>query len=117
MTEDITAAELARRMGDVLRQFENLVKQVEERYARKDWLDLYQKGIDLQIQSVKEQIGTKANKSDLPDMSVYVKKDIHDELKKDVEELKASNTWLFRLVIGFVILGVLGAMVSFGVKS
>lgn len=112
--DNISSAELARRMGDVLRQFENLVKQVEDRYVRRDVVELWEKGIELQVQQVKENLGTKANKSDLPDMSKYVGIDAFNALLQDVKEIKDNGTWLWRIVIGAIVLGVLGAVITFG---
>lgn len=101
-------------MGDVLRQFENLVRQVEDRYVRRDVVELYQKGIDLQIASINQSLGNKANKTDLPDMAGYVTKDKYDALKQDVEEMKSNATWLWRLVLGIIIAGVLAAVIQYG---
>lgn len=111
---EISPAELSRRMGDVLRQFENLVKQVEDRYVRRDVIELYQKGVDLELASIKSSLDSKADKVLLPDMTKYVSKDKFDGLAQDVSELQSANTWLIRLVMGIIIAGVLAAVIQYG---
>ena len=113
---DITPGELARRMQDVLMQFSNLVDQVENRYVRKDLLDLYKQGIDAALQSANQSLNNKADKSSVDQLSLgisdKVSKADFDAVKSDVAELKDTNKWLFRLVIGIIITAVLGAVIA-----
>lgn len=115
---DITPGELARRMNDVLLQFSNLVDQVENRYVRKDLLELYKQGIDSALQAANQSLNSKADKSAVEQLSLNmtdkVNKADFDAMKSDVNELKDTNKWLFRLVIGIVITAVVGTVIAVG---
>ena len=115
---DITPGELARRMQDVLTQFSNLVDQVENRYVRKDLLELYKQGIDAALLSANQLMNSKADKSSVDQLSLTVNDKVSkadfDAVKADVAELKDTNKWLFRLVIGIIITAVLGAVIAAG---
>ena len=116
--DDITPGELARRMQDVLFQFSNLVDQVENRYVRKDLLELYKQGVDTALASVNASIATKADKSALDHLS----SDVNDKvdktelqaLRNDVNDLKDTNKWLSRLVIGIIVTAIPGVVLASG---
>lgn len=118
MTDDISPGELARRMNDVLRQFQSLVDQVETRYIRKDYIDLYKQTIDGQVSAMQNTIDLKADKTELAgvgaNLLLKVDKNEFDALKADVAELKDTNKWLTRIIISFVVLAVLGAIFTVG---
>lgn len=103
---DITPGELGRRMQDVLTRFGSLVETIETRYVRKDLLDLYKEGIASQIAGYKAALD--ALEKSAVDKDTYVAEKA--ALEKRVSELEDSNKWLFRLVVGFIILAVLGAV-------
>lgn len=115
---DITPGELARRMNDVLLQFSNLVDQVENRYVRKDLLELYKQGIDSALQSANQSLNNKADKSAVEQLSLSlndkVSKADFEAVRSDVAELKDTNKWLFRLVLGIVITAVVAGVVVVG---
>lgn len=115
---DITPGELARRMQDVLVQFSHLVEQVESRYVRKDLLELYKQGIDSAIQSASSAAASKVDKGVVDQLAITVSGKVdkadHDALKADVAELKDTNKWLFRLVMGLVIAAVVGTVIVTG---
>lgn len=116
--DDITPGELARRMQDVLFQFTNLVDQVENRYVRKDLLELYKQGVDTAIASVNASVATKADRTTVEHLNSSVEKKVGqaelEALKSDVADLKSTNTWLFRLVIGIIVTAVLGVVIASG---
>lgn len=121
MTEsDITPGELARRMNDVLLQFSNLVDQVENRYVRKDLLELYKQGIDSSLQSANQALNNKADKAAVEQLSLSLNDKIgradFDAVRSDVAELKDTNKWLFRLVLGIIITAVVGTVLVVGGK-
>lgn len=109
----VTPGELSRQVREVLVRLEGLIKQVEERYVRKDLLDLYKESINSTINSLQSSLQQSVNgvSSDLSD-----KADRNDmrALEKRVNELEDNNKWLFRLVIGFIILAVLGFVFANG---
>jgi chaperonin cofactor prefoldin len=115
---DITPGELARRMNDVLTQFSNLVEQVENRYVRKDLLELYKQGIDAALQSANQSLNNKADKSAVDQLALGVGEKVNkadfEAVRSDVAELKDTNKWLFRLVIGIIVTAVLGTVIALG---
>lgn len=116
--DDITPAELARRVSDVLRQLEELVRRVESLYVRKELLELYKQTIDQGLKIVQQQSEsldrTKADKTELPSTTGLVKEDRMVPLEKRVSDLEDTNKWIFRLVLGFIILAILGAVFATG---
>lgn len=118
MSEDISPGELARRMNDVLRQFQSLVDQVETRYIRKDYIELYKANIDQTVAGMKAALELKADKTEVASLAsglaTKVDKSEFDAAKADIAELKDTNKWLFRLVAGFIILAILGAVLTVG---
>jgi hypothetical protein len=101
----MTPGELARRVGDALRQLEVLVKRVEDQYVRKEVLELYKETIDQAVQMQKDRVtGVRE------DLTKKLDKDDLLPLERRVAELEDTYKWAVRIVLLFVITGVLGAV-------
>ena len=90
----MSLGELSRLVGSALVRIEGVAARLEGgQFVRSD---VY----DLQIKQYDGQIGTK------------VSTEAHAELKARVLKLEEANTWLVRIVVGFVVLAVLGLVIS-----
>lgn len=110
-------SELSRQVRDVLSRLEGLIRQVEERYVRKDLLDVYKESISSSIKSMEDSL--KGSLTGIQnDLSALSRDKVNtsdlNNLEKRVVELEDNNKWLFRLIIGFIVLAVLGVVVTTG---
>lgn len=110
---DPSAGELSRRLREVLTQFESLVRTIEERYVRKDILELYKEGENSRIAGLQSAIEGIKNSFE---NSLLNKCDKNDcvQLDKRVASLEEWNKWLVRIIIAFVVAGVLAAAFASG---
>lgn len=107
-------AELARQLQGVLQRFESLSSQLEHTFVRRDIYDMYKAFIDQKL----SEIVTKADKLASMDKINTIETDLKEladkqtvqSLTSRVEALEDDKKWLTRLVIGFIVLGVLGAV-------
>lgn len=98
MTNDeggVGIGELSRQVRDVLVRFEGLVARLDSSFLQKELYNLRQQVID------KSFVDLETGKAD---------KSTTEELRKRIENLEDDKKWLVRLVIGFIILGILGAI-------
>lgn len=100
-------AELARQVRDVLVRFETLGARLETQFVRADifqlWLQSFQ-------QDLKDLTATKEKEhKELAERD----KSERDHLTKRVSDLEDNIKWVVRLVIGFILLGILGAALTF----
>lgn len=109
--DPIGVGELSRQLRDVLIRFEGLTKRMEEQFVRRDSLGMVQDNINLTISQLREKVVTLEKES--------VDQKDYDTLEKRVEQQEDNTRWLVRLIIGFVILAILGAIfaVNGGVTS
>lgn len=102
----ISIGELSRQVRDVLVRFEGITRRLEDQFIRKETLDLmlipYKQAHD-NLERTLEDLET--GKVDLAEFK---------SLNERVAQLEDDKKWLVRLVIGFIILGVLGATIYFG---
>lgn len=99
MSEEISVGELARRFAEVVVRLDGLARRLEDgQFVRTDLYVEARTGIYDKIDVLGQRISAIENsKAD---------KGVEERIKK----LEDSNTWLIRLVISFVVLGVLGAV-------
>lgn len=103
--------ELSRQVRDVFARFEGLARRLEDgQFVRTDLYVLYRESVNTALASLQERVKAldtgKLEKTDL------------DSLEKRVAQLEDDKKWLVRLVLGFIVLGIMGAVfaVSGGVK-
>ena len=96
---DISIGELSRRFSEVLVRLDGIARRLEEgQFVRTDLYIEYRRGVQREFEATNNRLQSlETNKID---------KSAEDRIKK----LEDTNTWLIRLVIGFVVLAVLGAV-------
>lgn len=119
--QDIGVGELSRQVREVLVRFEGLAARLETQFVRSDNFGLYKQLVDqalvhlqsdaselkqaleklpaaTDLENLKSQIGNKASTSSVT------------TLEERIKDLEDDRRWLTRTVIGFIVLGVLGAV-------
>lgn len=86
-----TLGEVARRLDDVFRQFENLANSIPTIFVTKELFEAYQKLVEANDKALRFQI---------------------DSQNERILELEDDKKWLYRLIIGAVILAVVGIIVG-----
>lgn len=86
---DRTLGELARRLDEIVSRFETLATRLDTTYVRQELFSSYQK--------LAEAEHARLN-------------DANEALKAKVAELEDGRKWISRLVLGFIIIAVLGAV-------
>ena len=112
--QGIGVGELSRQVRDVLVRMEGLAARLESQFIRTDNFALYKQLVDTAISQLQQAVAklppaevvTQLSK----DMEDTVSKGTHAALVKRVEDLEDDKKWLIRLVLGFIVLGVLGAV-------
>ena len=100
---DISVGELARQLRDAFGRLEGVTRRLEDgQFVRSDLFERVEDNFKLRIDTLDKEI--KALDNEKADNS-QVK-----ALETRVTELEGDKTWLVRLVLGFIILGVLGAI-------
>ena len=97
--------ELSRQVRDVLSRFEGLAARLEQQFVRADNFAYYRQLVDQALATLQ---------STVKDLNDAIKKLPTDNefaaLENRVSELEDDKKWLTRLVLGFIILGVVGAV-------
>ena len=91
-------AELARRFQDLTSRFEQIAMRIETAYVTKDVFDL-----TLQVMQTKHD--------NLKEYADGLREESEREIKTlraTISDLEDDKTWLFRLVVGTVLLAVIG---------
>lgn len=97
--EGISTGELYRRFSEVLVRLDGITRRLEEgQFVRTDLYLEYRKGVVRDFEVVNQRLqAVETSKLD---------KTAEERIKK----LEDTNTWLLRLILGFVVLAVLGAV-------
>lgn len=121
-TEGITTGELSRQVAGVLLRFEHLATRLDESYVPKQLYELYRQGVDKALAELeasvrtfatKEALGEKVDRSELAAVQQEVTR-----LESRVKSLENNLQWIVRIVLTFVVVGVLGAVfVSAGLQK
>lgn len=121
--ESVTVGELARQVRDVFSRFEGLARRLEDgQFVRTDLYGLYKENVNQSLFALERAVESleKSKASQAAHIVVVDKvKDLEDDkvdrtehtsLVDRVAQLEDDKKWLVRLVIGFIVLGVLGAI-------
>ena len=119
---DLTPGELSRRVQELLLQFEALLRKVEDRYVQKETLELIREGINIAIQGLQEADKglerSKVNQNDFAGLKTQVDNKVDKAelaaVKSDVDDMKDTLKWIFRIVGAFVVTAVLAAAFTAG---
>lgn len=102
-TDDVTIRELARQVSEIFERFTDLAKRLESgQFVRTDIYNLQQEAVRLALNALE----TRAKALE----DTRVAKGELEGLRSEVNELKDDKKWLVRLVLAFVVLGILGAV-------
>ena len=101
--EGPSLGELSRQVRDVFARFEGLARRLEDgQFVRTDLYVVYRESVTQALALLQERMKFfEANKIDKSDLDV---------LEKRIAQLEDDKKWLVRLVLGFIVLGVLGAV-------
>jgi hypothetical protein len=103
---------------DVLIRFEGLATRLETQFVRSDNFLLYKQLVDTAISNLQQRVNDLASleqfgnlRQDVDNLSTdkAAKTDV-TSLERRVTELEDDKKWLIRLILGFIILAVLGAV-------
>lgn len=112
--EGIGIGELSRQVRDVLVRFEGLAARLENQFVRADNFAYYRQLVDAAIAALQETVKRLATSEQVKnlasDVDQMATKDYVERLEKRVGDLEDDKKWLVRLVLGFIVLGVLGAV-------
>lgn len=116
--DGVGVGELSRQVQEVLMRFERLAAGLESQFVRKDTYTVYQQLVDQAIRNLQGTVGKLATLETASSLKSEVDGKASDGalkgLEQRVSELEDDRKWLVRLVLGFIILGVLGALYVVG---
>lgn len=101
--DGVSLGELSRRLSEVFVRFEGLAQRLEGgQFVRTDLYNARQEAVNTSISALQDK--TKSLGDDKVDNTDF------RALSARVASLESDKTWLVRLVIGFIVMGVLGAI-------
>lgn len=112
--DGVGIGELSRQVRDVLVRFEGLATRLETQFVRSENFQLYKQLVDTAISNLQQRVSELASAEQMKNL----REDVDDKaskghvsnLERRVADLEDDKKWLVRLVVGFIILGVLGAV-------
>jgi hypothetical protein len=95
-------------------RFEGLATRLETQFVRSENFQLYKQLVDTAISNLQQRVGELASAEQMKnirdDVDEKASKSDVANLARRVDALDDDKKWLVRLVVGFIILGVLGAV-------
>lgn len=112
---EIGVGELSRQVRDVLVRFEGLATRLDGQFVRDDNFRLYQRLVDQAIASLQKAVQELASLEMVKNLKTEVdakaSKGQVAGLEEDIKELQDDKKWLIRLIVGFIVMGVLTAVI------
>jgi hypothetical protein len=112
---DVGVGELSRQVRDVLVRFEGLATRLDGQFVREDNFKLYQRLVDQAILSLQNAVKELASLETVKNLRFEVEgKASRGQvagLEEDIKELQDDKKWLVRLIVGFIVMGVLAAVI------
>lgn len=116
--DGVGIGELSRQVRDVLVRFEGLATRLETQFVRSENFQLYKQLVDTAISNLQQRVSELASAEQMKNLREDVdglgqgkaSKNELTNLERRVADLEDDKKWLVRLVVGFIILGVLGAV-------
>ncbi len=113
-SDGIGVGELSRQVQQVLMRFEGLAARLETQFVRTETYEMYKLLVDQAIRNLQDttkQLATFETTQNLrTEVESKASKGLVTSLEQRVDDLEDDRKWLIRLVIGFIVLGVLGAI-------
>lgn len=114
----IGVGELSRMVRDTLVRFEGLAQRLETQFVRQDNFLLYKTLVDQALKALQDDVAKAANAVTVAEKIKALEDGAKNLASKDdlkvlaerVTDLEGDRRWLIRLIMSFVILGVLGAV-------
>lgn len=110
--------ELSRQVRDVLVRFEGLAARLETQFVRSDIFILYKENLDRELRRLARVVDDIEDKMDKMPSADKLDKLATVESVKTLEGrvgwLEDNLKWIVRLVLGFVVMGILAAVIVFG---
>lgn len=99
---------------DVLVRFEGLVTRLETQFVRTDVFDYYKQLVETDIKRLNQAADRAADKEKFREIEVDMDKKVSKgelaALEKRILNLEDDKKWLVRVVISFIVVGVLTAI-------
>lgn len=121
--EGVSLGELSRRLTDVFTRFEGLARRLEDgQFVSTQLYQQYKENVNQALAALERRVndieGGKVSKNTFDPIAAQVKaldtdkveKSVFDSLVARVAQLEDDKKWLVRLVLGFIVLGILGAI-------
>ncbi len=112
--DGIGIGELSRQVQQVLTRFEGLAARLETQFVRTETYEMYKLLVDQAIRTLQETVKTLATHETTANLRSEVEGKASagsvKSLEQRVAELEDDRKWIIRLVLGFIVLGVLGAI-------
>ncbi len=109
MTGDISIAELARQVQEVLRRFQGLADRLDTSYVSKEVFDLYKRSIDQSLTNAS------TNCSNLE--RDKAEKLAFDDAIRRIANIEDNMKWIVRLLLALIVVAVVGTVISTGGAS
>lgn len=112
--DGVGIGELSRQVQQVLIRFEGLAARLETQFIRKETYDMYKQLVDQAISQLQDTVKSLASAETARNLREEVDKKASkgqvEGLEQRVVELEDDRKWLIRLVLGFIVLSILGAI-------
>jgi hypothetical protein len=112
--DGVGVGELSRQVQQVLLRFESLATRLETQFVNKESYSIYQLLVDQEIKTLQDttkQLATAETANSLKsEVEGKASNGALKGLEQRVSELEDDRKWLVRLLIGFIVLGVLSAI-------
>jgi hypothetical protein len=103
LDEGPSLGELSRRLTDVFSRFESLARRLEDgQYVRTDLYLQFKMAVDTALSDIQARLAVMDKEK--------LARDDMESLDTRISQLEDDKKWLIRLVLAFIILGVLGAI-------
>lgn len=113
-SDGVGIGELSRQVRDVLLRFEGLATRLETQFVRNDNFALYKQLVDNSLDQLQKTVTLLASLERVSNLESKVAdkadKATMTGLEDRVVQLEDDKKWITRLVIGFIVLAVLGAI-------
>lgn len=114
---DVGIGELSRQVRDVLIRFEGLATRLETQFVRSEHLELYKQLVNQTLKTLQDAVSKLASAENVralkDDVDAKADNTRVSILEDKVKELEDDKKWLSRLILGFIVMGVLGAVFAF----
>jgi predicted nuclease of restriction endonuclease-like RecB superfamily len=106
VTGDISIAELARQVREVLGRFQSLADRLDTSYVTKEVFDLYQRGVDKTVGELeKDAANLERDKAEVL---------AFNDLARRVANIEDNQKWMVRLILGLIVVAIVGTVLITG---